>query len=441
MTTRPAPPETVIAAQFPADWLAILAGQASKRRFAADTAALLAAQQQRPALALDPAASEPAPRAAGTVQLIETPTEPALIEGHAEPELADDPAFVRLDPELGRLAVARREFVPLRVWLYAHAAQDGSGRIDRETLFNHLITLGIVTTRRAYDHILKQGERRYWRGRGRNLWLVGYKALAERLVTAALETRAELVSTNRPGRRKVYLDLSGSLKEAQAQVYAAWLYDKAQERFIVTGSGLKAIRTGLTISRETLKRLWRRSKNTLLEWEHLTGVTSEPNFAQHDDPTAAAVPDHAYLCQDKRGREFASWRLPNTYHAPEVKQHSHAGNRRKIRAAVNATVEATEQPVFVCADGAQPTGRFYFADKQTKRGYVSAFTSIKRHLRKHGDTDRRHYAKLGRRYGVNVYECSTGIPHTSLDGRDFKTEHTPGFTGRRVQYRMAWYTR
>jgi hypothetical protein len=345
---------------------------------------------------------------------------------------SEPPALaVKVDPELARLAVAMRLFPVFRLWSYAHTWTSGAGWIEKERLFETLKTTGVVTTRRTFNHLLHAGANLFWtvglgRGATPRVYLTGYVALAQRLTALAMSEHRELVETNRPGARKVYVDLSGGKAEVVARLQAAWL----------------ALRGEVTISRQRLQLLWRCSKNTLLKRERRAGITSRANFAQHHDPHAPEVPKHAYLIAAGNGRSYASWRLPNTYSSPDVERLAN-GQRRKARTAANAAVESHVQAVNVMADGLLRTGRLYFTDK-ADGPRLSGFRSLGRHIRRHGDLDVRHYARLGdvdtARGVVVVFECSTGDCMTDLK-RDWQVEQTPAFAAAGWRYRLAWQER
>jgi hypothetical protein len=187
--------------------------------------------------------------------------------------------------------------------------------------------------------------------------------LAQTLTRQAVQTgREALVATNLPGQGKLYVDLSGSVKDSRARLYAAWLG-------VV---GAKA-----PLSRKVLKALWGRATKTLLGYEDVAGVGVRANFAQYHDPCAPCVPAHAFLCQDDHRRAFVSWRLPNTYSFTSVSP-ARKGNARKARKAALAAYTDTPRPVEKMGDGMQRVGRLYFADEANAA--EPAFKQIDRHL-------------------------------------------------------------
>lgn len=343
---------------------------------------------------------------------------------------------VRLDCELARLAIAFRDFNVYRVWAYAHSLGTGAGWIQKDCLYEHLLEMGVIGSRRTFNNILQKGHGIYWTiGLGRaadgsekpRVYLTGYVSVSKKLVGRALVENPALVATNRPGRQKVFIDLTGSLRDAQSRVYSAWhsLNTKPDGHNV--------------ISRQKLNELWGRATPTLLGYEESAGIAIEPQYAKHPDPTSALVPKHAFLCADNEGGKYASWRMPNKYIAPAAESHAHAGNRRKARKAANAIVE-TSAPVFDIGDGMQKTGRLYFRDRETARGFQPGYKALDRHLRRHGDLDRRHYAllgTLGKHNRVTLWEQCTGDMLTSLNDRDFQAEQSPGFIQDAMRYRLV----
>ena len=335
----------------------------------------------------------------------------------------------RVDPELARLAIAQRVFSLWRVWTFARDTSDGSGWVDRETLFARLAANNVPMSPRNYRHLLAAGEGIFWTlGYGRapdggehvRVYLTGEAKLAARLTRSALDDdRPELVTTNRPGVRKVYIDLSGGLKLAEARCYAAWLGDEC------------------TISRDTQAALFGRSHRTLRRWEARLerageAITRRENYAQcHPDTTGPDVPDYAYLCKGRDGDTFYGWQRPNTYFS-NTETHAHKGNARKVRTASNSVI----QPVKKCADGLHRIGRIQFEDKQTARGFVPATKALARHLKQHGDIfDRHHYIWLGESdAGHGIYEASDGQQRTTLDARDLDAERAPAFQLERAKH-------
>jgi hypothetical protein len=356
--------------------------------------------------------------------------------------------FVLCDPELARVTIGLHLFPLYRVWLYGQQAAGGVGWLHRDRLIEHVIGLGFIGSRRYFNMLQKRPESRlFWRVDTvtNRVYLVGQVKLAERLVKRALAENPALVENDRPGARRVRLDLTGRLKEAQARVYNACLAQRAERREQLGAPGSGYVQT----SRVSLKNLFgRKSVHTFRKWEQAEGVKSEPGYAEHHDPQGALVPAHAYLCADETGATYASWRLPNRYRPGSITEHPHKGQSGSVRKAANEAVrEAGESKPKEPADkmgggtlsNAQ-TGRLYFVTTHGKRATVSAHEAIEKHLRKHGDgATQRHYAYLGERHGVHVSEFTAdGVQRRELVDRDFYAEQSPEFQRAAWQFRVAW---
>ncbi len=342
-------------------------------------------------------------------------------------------AYVWADCELGRVAICRHELSEFRMWSYAHKLANGEGRILKSQLMTECDRLGIASKRSTFNGIRARGNRLYWRERGGYLYLTSWKKLSVKLSKWEAKYAPAHVATNRPGQRRVLLDLTGSLKLAHATVYNGWI-------------AVKSERLGyLDIARETLSALWGRGKSQLRSWERVIGIRAELRYAEHHDITAALVPNYAYLCQDTDGNEFASWRLPNRFSPVPVTLASHAGQRKKVRSACNTVVKSTD-PATQNPGGKRRvlrTGKTTFSDKTGKNGTITAHKQLDKHLRKHNDIfDRRHYAYIATRYGKHIFEMSDGTPVRSGQAqRDYAVERTAEFSQRRQAYRLHWLDR
>lgn len=343
---------------------------------------------------------------------------------------------VLVDIELLRVSIARDEFSEMRLWSYARAFDDGSGRVNKAGLWAYVHDLGIIGSKRTFDHILKQGRDLYWQiYTGKEsvfISLTGWRRLAESLTARELAEQAERVESDQPGARRVYLDLSGDLQEAQARVYAAWMAQRTAKHGF------------MRISRARLQQLWGRSTRQLIRWEKALGIQSEACYAEHEDIYNPLVPGHAYLCLAEDGKTvFASWRTSNRYTTPPAnfEEHPHSGQRRKVRAAVNRLIDASE-PVYFNADG-RKTGRIHFFDHQRGRRWHFGYKVLNRHLKKHGDVfDRQHYVHIGKRYGKHIEEMSSGdVFRHRGDRRDFEGEQSPDFQARAAFFRQGWSDR
>lgn len=339
---------------------------------------------------------------------------------------------VWVDCELGRVAICRHELPEFRLWNYAHKFAGGSGRILKSELLGAYRQYAPSTNRTTFKGIIARGNRLYWRERNGYLHLTSWRKLSQRLTRWEAKYHPDHVTTNRPGQRRVLLDLTGSLKLAHALIYNGWI-------------AVKSERLGyLEISRWTLEKLWHRSRRQLLAWEQLVGITTELRYAEHHDITAPLVPNYAYLCLDTDGAEFASWRLPNRFTPAPAILSATNGQRRKIRAACNDVVKSTE-PIVFRADGQrrlQRTGKTTFTDRTGKNGIIPAHKQLDKHLRKHHDIfDRRHYAYIATRFGKHIFEMSNGTPVRRGAGRDYIAEKSIEFQQRRQLYRLCWLDR
>ena len=343
-----------------------------------------------------------------------------------------DATSVWVDCELGRVAICRHELPEFRVWNYAHVATGGSGRILKSELLRACRQYALVTSRSTFNGIIERGNRLYWRERGGYLYLTGWKKLASKLTKWEAKYAPDHVTTNRPGQRRVQLDLTGSLKLAHASIYNGWIAVKSEKLGY------------LEIARSTLSALWGRSKRQLLTWEKLVGIRTELRYAEHHDILNPLVPNYAYLCLDTNGDEFASWRLPNRFTPAPANISTTNGQRRRVRSACNHAVESVD-PATQTPGGKRRvlrTGRTNFSDRMGKNGLIPAHKQLDKHLRKHNDIfDRRHYAYIATRYGKHIYELSNGVQVRNGVGRDWIAEKSPAFRERRAGYRLWWLDR
>lgn len=240
---------------------------------------------------------------------------------------------LRADPELVRLAIALHQAPLIRLWLIAREItrqSNGSGRIAKSALRAALGRFQVVYRKQHVYRLLKAGEGRYWDISGQSLYLAGYGRLATALSLLAEQQDPRLVATNRPGVTDVYLDVSGSLEQFEANAYRSWLY----------------YRDYPTISREQLSILFGRTAETIRRWEseHLTHTVSKrANYAQCADLNdyPYPVPEHATAYVARVGQQRVMrvrWQLPNTYFTKGVKQHRHRGQSAKVRRTVNSVL-------------------------------------------------------------------------------------------------------
>ncbi|MEQ8671864.1 MAG: hypothetical protein RLP44_05320 [Aggregatilineales bacterium] len=343
---------------------------------------------------------------------------------------------VLIDAEAGRIAKVVDQFGIFRSWAYGHAVDDGDGHIERDELEVIWYEAGVATSKRHCRRLIKEGiNLGYWthdKKTGR-IYLSGQLRVAKQLVNTAVNLgHSHLVETNKPGKRRVEVDLSGSMQESSAQLYAAWMITKDSER------------EGITISRDMMCALWDVSIPTLLKWETIAHIGKQANYAQQNDTSTDHVPAHAYLTLNRDGSHSAAWRLPNTYTIADksIQQHPRTGKSKKIRKAVQHEIVQAEQRGAI-GDAALPSsGKLYFTQKASSS--VDPFHACSDYLRKvgrrDGDMKRRRYFYVGKRHGVQIFEPYnpvTNIPETYLSQRLIWQESDDRFEQTRESYHGA----
>ncbi len=312
--------------------------------------------------------------------------EPQIIDPPPPP--ADYPAL-RVDPELGRLAVLLDHTQPFRLWLVGRELTreaDGSGQITTSELAAALKRFGVTCDARTVRRLLAGGDGTFWNRDRNRLFLRSWGYVAVQFTTQAARRRGALLERNRPGRREVYIQVGGGKERFAAQLYAGWL----------------AGRSDPTISRETLMALFGCDKKTLRRWEkkHLVGIVQpRVNFAQcpHWETFYNVIPAHAvgywadvrYKRRIKRVKR-TRWQMPNTYRTTGLKEHYRAGQARKVRRAVNAELSLPA-----------PLGRggplkFYFDQPE----------HLRRTLRKHPEAGPRYIWRGEDQSGKGIFEIN-----------------------------------
>ncbi|MAS35620.1 MAG: hypothetical protein CL610_16540 [Anaerolineaceae bacterium] len=237
---------------------------------------------------------------------------------------------IRIEPELGRMSTGAYMAGEFRLWCICQELTrqaDGSGKVAKKALRDVLQRYGINYTRQHYNALLRAGNRLFWNLSKRYVFL-----RSRQFVAVALAIRhPELVQTNRPGVREMYVSPAGSLERWEAMIYASWLM----------------YREGPTISRIQLEKLFNRTQETIRRWERdrlQSIITIRPNYAQLHDPRAIdfTPPEDrfTYLAEVRTSTgtyivERLSWRLPNTYSPTGIRQHHRKGQARKVRTAIN----------------------------------------------------------------------------------------------------------
>ncbi|MEL6403348.1 MAG: hypothetical protein AAFR81_03200 [Chloroflexota bacterium] len=342
------------------------------------------------------------------------------------------------DIEAARIAYTINELSVYRAWLYAQSLQTGCGWVERKRIESLWSDVGVANGKRQARRIIKQGiDLGYWtqNKQTKRLYLTGQVKVATALTRRAFEIGLEAtLEINHPGKKRVKLDCSGTQREAVAKLYTAWL--KAKDRHD----------TGVMISRETLCQLWCVSVPTLVEWEALTAIEVQTNYAQNNDTSIEHVPAHAYLTLNRDGSHAVAWQLPNTYriHETSIDVHLRKGKSRQVQQAMKVEISrGIEQRGYV-GDAASLRSiiRLYFTDQPNSE--KTPLEACERHLRsvgrKDGDIFTRRYFYVGKRYGVTIYEpynIETNIQHTNIHQRLIWQENTAKFGQIREHYRIA----
>ncbi len=364
---------------------------------------------------------------------------PALVQPLLPPTPAPLPAEapanrLRVDAEMGRLAIALDMAAEFRLWQIARdltRSSGGSGVVEKAALTAHMSALGVRYTPRHFNRLLQQGTGLLWQRRGSTLYLRSVVKVGVALAEAAQAAGIPL-GDNLPGVLEMWVEVGGSLEAWEGRLYATWL-------------GMRGKADGIQIARETLAGLFQRTANTLRRWEaaHLGDqVQVEANYAQCGDLERYYdhIPEHAtaYVAQYRDGDGVpravirVRWQMVNTYRAA-VEPHAHRGQSKRIRAAARTV----EQPV------------------QPKRGghclrYVSSPEALKRLYRSRrfrmgllGDVDRPVYVYLGihKRRGERIHEISnSGFVFTQAGERATPTvERT--VLRQRAARRLRWMER
>ncbi len=270
------------------------------------------------------------------------------------PPAAPEPGTleVRVDPELGRLALGLNLTAPLRVWLVLRHGFGRPGWADRSTLYAALQGAGITLSRRHFNRLLKEGEGLFWglTGGGR-VHARGVIRVVKEVTARALVENPDLVATNTPGVRDVYLRVDGPLTVFKARLYAGWLTHRENPR----------------IARATLCRLFACTRETLWAWEALLPRTLEviPAYTQtaldprDDDRLADCIPAHAYNYLTRHNQVRIRWQSPNVYRTRLLRQHPRKGQSRKARVAA-AKVIRDSRPAEKSAGGRPDDRRLAF---------------------------------------------------------------------------------
>lgn len=327
---------------------------------------------------------------------------------------------LRVDPEVGRLAIVLHVAPHLRLWLIGREivrAGNGSGAVDTSEFRQAVASWGVKYSSRHLRRLLSAGNGVFWNlGRDR-VYLRSWTFVARSLAQTAQRQRCGRLERNRPGRREVYVPGTGTSQQWEANLYAGWLLS----------------RNNPTISRSELQALFGREKTTLLRWEreNLVGtVTTRSNFAQCSDwqKFYDYVPAHAqsYTALVRfKGRivrvNRIRWQLPNTYQINGLREHHRLGQALKVRKAVNAELSL---PATSRRGGLL---KLYFDCPQ----------DLRRLVRKAPDIGARYVWRGEDRQGQGTFEINeNGIPETAAGERFCKGQ---GRTGQREKMRGHFY--
>jgi hypothetical protein len=246
---------------------------------------------------------------------------------------------VRIDPEVGRLAIALHLVPQLRLWLVARKLdKQGRGCVQKSDLIQLLTHYGVYYTVRQYRRLFATGAGFFWRQDRQNperLYLHSWNRVGQILLEKAPDS-----GYNRPGAYQQVIDVSGSLAAFQGRLYAAWIAYRGRE-------------DGVSIARSTLAGLFNRSPRTLRQWERQLGgiIQVRHDYEQHPDDTCTPdelydiqhhIPDHAqsYTTLTTQGLvQRRRWQRSNTY-TSNISAHNHRGQARKVRRHINSVIPA-----------------------------------------------------------------------------------------------------
>jgi hypothetical protein len=376
-------------------------------------------------------------------------------------ELEPAPDLSIIDTDTARIAIHQSEFPTYRVWVFAHQLAretDNSGSVKRHELAAYLEQHGIARTDSSFRNLLQRGAGldsiKYWNisPDGQIIYLAGAEKIAARY--ASYLRRKKLfacIDSNRPGNRRVQLDLHGGIADVEARVFNAWMSLVAEQHE-------KRFRTyQVQIAHDTLRALWGRSRNTLKAWIELAGIQTQSAYTEtdiisedeHTETRAALVPAYAYPILTKSGQQLEAWRLPNIYTPQPAKRAAHAGNRHKVRRAVNRKLFPPAELMRGGVKRSALTKRVYFHDTwQTRKvsghfteNRVDGYKKLRQHLSHHKDiASRCHHVEIGtrrfgRKPGMMVYEYSTGNLWRGPNDRNYRAEKSSEFQAYRVQHR------
>jgi hypothetical protein len=319
------------------------------------------------------------------------------------------PQPIRIDPELGRLAIALKLTAPFRLWCIGRELtrrEQGSGHVNRDALRAAVTKYDYKISNDHFSRIIRDGIGVFW-DIDRNqekIYVRSPRRLAPLLTEMAFKETPALIVTNPPGVRDIYTCASGSHEAFEASLYAGWMTH----------------REAPTISKKVLVMLFGRGEDTLRRWERnqlQDSLTVRTNYAQYHVPHnewATVIPDHVqpYLANViKEGRHTQvtayRWRISNTYIPHGIKQHPYLGQASKVRRNVQEVIER-----FSCGSPAlEQSSQPAYLQKPLKL-YFENPKRLKRYVQKVGCDERYLWRGLDRN-GVGVFEATMSYGQTS----------------------------
>ncbi len=305
----------------------------------------------------------------------------ARVRGTAIDPDDETPLEVRVDPELGRLAIGLDLVAEFRLWCLARHHFGQPGWVDRRRLYATLQADRVRHGRRHYNRLLRRGQGLFWNVSAEGIvYLRSYRKVAAQLAEQALRGNPDLVRTNYPGVRAVYVPVDGDLKHFKAWLYAGWL----------------TYRENPKIARQTLATLFGCTADSLRHWEKLLRRTIEviPSYAQtavnplDDDRLLDYLPHHAYSYLTQRHEVRLRWRQSNVYRTHLVRQHPHKGQSRKARVAAAKVIRAT-RPAENRAGNRSERALAFGRDHWVVRRYFANVDAWRRFLKREARQGRR----------------------------------------------------
>lgn len=336
-----------------------------------------------------------------------------IVQTHSAQKSPSKP--IRMDVELGRLCVALHLVAPYRLWSIGRELtrrSDGSGKLTRDAFFEALAGFGVEITRDHFSRLIREGRGIFWDEdqSQQMVFITSPRRVAPQIVQIAWQKNPDLVATNLPGGRDMYIDASDSHESFEAHIYAGWM----------------SHRENPTVSRDVLATLFQRSGDTLRRWEQTrlqSSLTIRENYAQYEpDPGQWPhfIPDHAqaYLANVKREGRYSQavryrWRIPNTYKTSGVRQHPKRGQNQKVWRIVHRLLDQYSGGLLRPARVGQPT---YFFGRAFEKLYFDDAKKLKKYVHAK-DVSERMLWRGEDRCGRGVFEPTTSYGQTQVNER------------------------